>query len=277
MKCNPKNSCMGGYGKCLDVKITNSCNAACQFCIERGGYSPSAASVEDLITSAVNEKDYQTVLVLGGEPLMYPYLETYLKGIRPFKKEIYITTNGSLLTEEMAAMLAKYLDGINVSVHHYTELLNDAVYRTAHVSFDQLKRAIAVLHTAEVPVRFNTNLVAGYIDTAKKARSMISFASQMGVDEIRFSELQDNGDSYVDARNLFDGLTSNPYCDGCEQTIGTTPIKVRVKMTCGCVNPRKAPIAREEETPEHCRVQYPDATVAPGWVGTTPEEVVGCH
>lgn len=36
----PRNSCAGGYGNCLDVKITNLCNGNCSFCIERGGYSP---------------------------------------------------------------------------------------------------------------------------------------------------------------------------------------------------------------------------------------------
>ena len=34
-KCNSKNSCMGYYGKCLDIKITNACNANCSFCIEK--------------------------------------------------------------------------------------------------------------------------------------------------------------------------------------------------------------------------------------------------
>ena len=32
---NPKNACMGGYGKSLDVKITNKCNCSCNHCIEK--------------------------------------------------------------------------------------------------------------------------------------------------------------------------------------------------------------------------------------------------
>lgn len=277
MKGNPENSCMGGYGKCLDVKITNQCNAACSFCIERGGYSPCAASVEAMIHSAVSHSDYRIVLILGGEPLMYPHLETYLKGIRPHKDHIYITTNGSLLTEEMAAMLAEYLDGVNISIHHYTEVMNNAVYKTACVPFDRLKRAIRVLNMAHVPVRFNSNLVAGYLDTREDVDKMIEFAANMGADEIRFSELQNSPENYVDARTLFDGLTDNPFCDGCEKIVCTKPIKVRVKMTCGCVNPLKEPIVRDEEPERHCRVEYPDASVSPGWITSAVGADDGCH
>ena len=37
---HPDNACAGGYGRCLDVKITNACNANGAFCIKANGYSP---------------------------------------------------------------------------------------------------------------------------------------------------------------------------------------------------------------------------------------------
>lgn len=65
----PRNSCAGGYGNCLDVKITNQCNAACAFCIERGGYSPAPDKTPtELAIATVAQKDFPTVLILGGEP-----------------------------------------------------------------------------------------------------------------------------------------------------------------------------------------------------------------
>lgn len=80
----PRNSCAGGYGNCLDVKITNICNSSCAFCIERGGYSPeNQKGPVELALDTVSQADFPTVLILGGEPLMYPRLLQYLELIRP--------------------------------------------------------------------------------------------------------------------------------------------------------------------------------------------------
>ena len=78
-KCNEKNCCMGYYGNCLDVKITNACNAKCSFCIEKDGYCPNNKPVEDLINATNIMEKYTKVLILGGEPLLYKDLEKYLE------------------------------------------------------------------------------------------------------------------------------------------------------------------------------------------------------
>ena len=292
MSVCPKNSCAGGYGNCLDVKITNYCNALCEFCIERGGLCPETKDVQKLINSTIAAKDFPTVLVLGGEPLTYPHLLDYLKGIRRYKERIYLTTNGSLLNAEMADALSYYLDGINISVHHYSEFLNDAVYKTAHVDFDKLREAIKILHggreidgihNPSIPVRINANLVKGTLDYYKDVYTMIRRAAWMGADEIRFSELQNCEKLWVDSREIFPDLPADPFTCGCEQEInvkrllGTDlPIKVIVKMTCGRVNRLKTPV---EETPirsdGQTRVLYPDAKVRSGWVTTSSDP--DCH
>lgn len=63
--CHPANSCAGGYGNCLDVKITNACNANCAFCIEKGGYCPKERPVKELALETIHS-DAETVLILGG-------------------------------------------------------------------------------------------------------------------------------------------------------------------------------------------------------------------
>lgn len=35
--CHPANSCAGGYGNCLDVKITNACNDNCAWSTTKRG------------------------------------------------------------------------------------------------------------------------------------------------------------------------------------------------------------------------------------------------
>lgn len=279
MKCNERNSCMGGYGKCLDIKLTNKCNAKCSFCIERDGYSPNPTTMVKLAEATNAIEDYRDVLILGGEPLLSNELEGYLSMIKPYKDNIYITTNGSLLNKHKAEMLSKYLTAINISIHHYSEFLNDKVYGI-HIDFSNIIDAIKVFKQHGVKVRVNCNLVKGILDTKRDVENMISFAKDtLGSDEIRFNELQNAEELYVDARELFDGLTNNPYCDGCEKDI--TPvnsnIKIKVKMTCGIVNKLKEPITRVEEPKYTTKVVYPSAEVSNGWYSNRVVHSDGCH
>lgn len=278
---NPKNSCAGGYGKCLDVKITNACNGSCDFCIERNGYSPEETDVKTLALQTI-KSDADNVLILGGEPTLYPHLTTYLQLIRPWKQKIYLTTNGSQFggSSKLAQYIAPFLDGINISIHHYAEFLNDAVYKTCHICFEELKNAISTFHKAGVSVRFNTTLVRGMLDTKQDIDRMVEFSKYMGADEIRFSELQNCENLWVDARELFDNLPINPYEAGCEQVIDKyKDILVRVKMTCGRVN-RLKPIITETPvcTNSQTCVLYPNGETKNGWYTNEIQPTKpGCH
>ena len=265
MECNQANTCMGGHGNCLNVKITNRCNAHCAFCIEREGYAPPERDVESLIQATLAMSNYPSVLILGGEPLLYSQLEKYLKGIRPHKENIYLTTNGALL-EKNAEMLAKYLDGVNISIHSPKENVNDRCFK-AHICFEQLRAGIRIFQREKIPVRINCNLVRGVMDTPESIEEMIRFASSMCVDHLRFSELQQAKGLFVDSRRLFKGLPDNPYRDGCEkEPTGQFPVKVTVKLTCGLIDPQKPPVTEESEYKPSTRVLYPDGQISCGWL-----------
>lgn len=261
---HPNNPCNGRYGKCLDVKITNQCNGSCAFCIEREGYSPEPAPVQDLITATMSLPDYQTVLILGGEPFQYMHLVEYLKGIQA-KKEIFITTNGSLLGKDIATVVAPYITAINISIHHYDEKRNADIYGM-HIPYAPIEEAIAVFRDYGVRVRINTNLVKGLFTDYDDLFEMNRFAAGLGAHEIRFAELQYCADGYVPASQYIPGLPDDPFKHGCETVVASSPdFKTIVRQTCGLVNPcRKAP-----ENPICCgpqtKVLYPNGEISNGW------------
>ncbi len=277
-KCNEKNCCMGYYGNCLDVKITNACNAKCSFCIEKGGYCPNNKPVEDLINATNLMEKYTKVLILGGEPLLYKDLEKYLEGIYLYKSAIYLTTNGSLLNSEKAEMLSKYLAGINISIHDFVDKRNSEIYGI-NIDFENIISAIKIFNKNKIPVRINCNLVKGHIDTKEKAELMIQFVKYvLNADEIRFNELQDSDDIFVDAKDLFSELTDDPFCDGCEQKLKEYDFNVHVKQTCGCNNKKKKNVVNPEPPKYKTKVLYPNAEISDGWkTKNILEELRECH
>ena len=189
-----------------------------------------------------------------------------------------MTTNGSLLKDGLTEAIAPYLDGINISIHHHQEDRNDEVYNREgfHVSFDALSEAIKTLHANGVTVRINTNLVKGMLDNLDDVNAMVAMArDQLHADEIRFSELQDCDDLWVDSRSVFQGLPEDPYCAGCEQELPQYEgILVRVKMTCGRVSRHRPPVTSKPKRTGRTEVLYPDAVRRMGWLSSRMD---GCH
>lgn len=272
MACNRKNPCSGVYGKCLDVKITNRCNGNCAFCIERGGHQPKPAPVRKLIEATNKLSEYTKVLILGGEPFLYPHLVEYVAGISGNGRKIYITTNGSVLTLNTLGSMKQHLTAINISIHHFRQQRNAAIVGT-NVDFLNLRKCINYLKGHNVSVRINANLVKGGLDNRDDINDMIVFAHSVGADEIRFAELQGCPELFVDSREAFSPeLPRNPFADGCEQDMGIIhDVKVKVRMTCGLVNPehRYRPVYLTGRNPT-TKVMYPDASVYNGW-RITPE------
>ncbi len=259
------NQCAGIYGKCLNIKITNYCPGNCYFCIERDGYKPSMTSVEKIISKANELKEYQTVLILGGEPFTYPYLSQLLKGLK--KKEVYITTNGGSFGNIDVAEISQYITGINVSIHSFLEDENNEILQTK-VAFAELKKYIDAFQSNGVPVRFNTILLDSGINTKEKMHKMLDFSKSMGIKWIRFSELQIENTGFIYAKNIFEGINNNPYVEGCNQNFVIDGLNVTVRQSCGIVCPMKPfpQEAKQRENRADSLVMYPNGEIFPGWI-----------
>ena len=101
-------------------------------------------------------------------------------------------------------MLSKYLAGINISIHDFVDERNSEIYGI-NIDFENIISAIKIFNKNKIPVRINCNLVKGHIDTKEKAELMIQFVKYvLNADEIRFNELQDSDDVFVDALDIFE-------------------------------------------------------------------------
>jgi molybdenum cofactor biosynthesis enzyme MoaA len=260
------NPCAGIYGRCLDVKITDACNGHCAFCIEKGGRCvEQIVPIEDLIKQA-NTKKYDNILILGGEPLLSLNLVQFLKETKGPK---YLTTNGSLLTVQKAKEIGPYLLGINISIHHFDLEINKQITGIA-LDKQLLISIIQALRNMDTRTRINCNLIKEGIDSLEKVKQMISFAKEIGADSIRFAELQNCPDQYIDARSIWKDLPQDAYSKGCEQKIVPSSIKTIVRLTCGLVNPLKIQPTNLEGRISSTEVLYSDGVIG-SWTNG------GCH
>jgi molybdenum cofactor biosynthesis enzyme MoaA len=277
--CNPNNPCSGKYGKCLDLKLTNECNGNCPFCIEAKGYSPQNTASAEKLAETINAQDIQTVLILGGEPLLYPDIVKLLSLIRK-DLNIVLTTNGSLLTPDLASAMTPYIKGMNISIHHSTSAKHEELTKIKFNS-ETLYKSIHAFGANKI--RINCNLVKGYVDTRSEAEAMCGMVRRLGVSKLRFAELQNCPALYVNARDIFvgfGGLSADPFKDGCEVPITYKPfdnMEVIVRVTCGLVDANKPPVVDPTGRNPQGQIMYSDLQMVDSWLDYNMQHSGGCH
>ncbi|MBS3078634.1 radical SAM protein [Candidatus Pacearchaeota archaeon] len=137
-------------GDCFPVYVevgpTNRCNHNCMFCaldwVERGEIRIDkkvlCKNLEDMARSGV-----ESVMFAGeGEPLAHPNAQKFVQEARKNNMEVYLTTNGVLLTRKRVEEIIPYLSWIRFSVDAGTRESYGKIHRTREEDFDRVWRNI---------------------------------------------------------------------------------------------------------------------------------------
>jgi organic radical activating enzyme len=258
MKPNPNNFCGGNFQDWMEVMLTPYCNGKCSWCIEKDGFHPNKfIDIYDLV-NIILQDPRKNVLLLGGEPTMADRIHDLINLLNG--KNVYITTNGSFLQNILGCNTN--LKGINISIHHYLFEKNKEITGLfiAHNILSTLKQF------NNVKIRFNCNLIKGYIDSKEEIFRYIQFAKDFGATSVRFAELKENDESFVNLNEIFPnqyGLSDDPFINGCVHDVEINGMMVNFRQMCGL----QTPLRKKPENPEQCvkNVLYYDGNYYNGW------------
>ncbi len=171
------------YGRPLTharVSITSKCNYSCIFCHKEGinWSAVNELSPEDwsFFASVASKLGIVYFKITGGEPLTRSDAASIVRGIKPYAKELSMTTNGSLLSKYAEELLESGLDRINVSLHS----LNREVFKK--LTGGVLEQ---VLEGIEVAVGLGLAVKLDYLITSLNAHEyldIINYAESLGID-----------------------------------------------------------------------------------------------
>ena len=105
----------------VDIELNTTCNRECSYC-QQSFDKPEPrilhiAMIEKIIEECGEKGVCSIKLNWRGEPLLYPKLEEYIKAVKPSANLVSVTTNGTLLNEEMLKKLKKWgVDILTVSL-----------------------------------------------------------------------------------------------------------------------------------------------------------------
>ncbi len=103
----------------IEIEFSRICNYRCPYCYVGEPDTSDEMSSEEIaaVIQQAARLGARKVVILGGEPLLYPQLEEQLKLIESLGMRSEVFTNGALLDETMAALLARYRSRVVVKLN----------------------------------------------------------------------------------------------------------------------------------------------------------------
>ena len=206
-------------------EITNTCNYHCSYCI----FSSESKKYEDELTTDevkrtikdLKENNFRYIKFTGGEPFTRKDMTEILKYASELGFDMDISTNASLITEEIAKELKKIrfpmvhvsLDGHDKETHEYVRGNN---------TFERTLKGIKCLTENNVYTRIGTVI---YKKNEKKLQEIIELAISLNANEIIFS--------FMEAVGRLDGdetIISKMTIDSVKQEIEKLALKYKEKI-----------------------------------------------
>jgi len=165
--------------------LLGKCNMKCAHCYPESSadYSGKVLTVEQQFESIskLAEAEMKMICLSGGEAFILPHLFGLIKSIRAHGMRVWISSNGSLIDEKIAAKLAAAnIDGISISLDSAEEIIHDD-FRKFKGAY---QRAIsAVKHLVDYGVTVDLDHTATSVNGPNIA-NIVELADRLGVDSI---------------------------------------------------------------------------------------------
>jgi len=178
----------------LDLAITNQCNLRCKYCSHFSGAGDVGQdlSAEEWLKffEELNRCAVLNVTLQGGEPFCREDLKQLVEGIVGNRMRFSILSNGTLITDDMAAFLASTgrCDGVQVSIDGSIPLTHDAFRGKGN--FFKAIEGIKCLqrHSVSVSVRVTIH--------RKNVRDLVGVAKLL-LEDIGLEDFSTNAASYM--------------------------------------------------------------------------------
>lgn len=143
----------------LRISLTDRCNLHCRYCqpeISEHVPHDEILRYEELlrICRAALQLGIRKFKITGGEPLLRKSCSDFIASLKQTEgvEQVTLTTNGTLLSNQLSALIAAGVDSINVSLDtldaaYYTELTGG--------SLDSVLKSLQELQSAGIPFKLN--------------------------------------------------------------------------------------------------------------------------
>ena len=179
----------------LRVSLTAACNYACTYCVPDGKRlvaaqdELSAEAMARGVAYLIEAAGIERLRITGGEPLVSPKLEAFLKAVAGFGlDEISLTTNGQLLARKLPLLIEAGIARLNVSL----DTLNADAFRSIARGGDLATVLDGMRQASAAGMKIKVNMVPLNGQNLDQVLPLLDYCLEHGY-ELRFIELMRMG------------------------------------------------------------------------------------
>ncbi len=179
----------------LRVSLTSACNYACTYCVPNGKRlvaaqdELSAEAMARGVAYLIEAAGIERLRITGGEPLVSPKLETFLREVSVLGlDDISLTTNGQLLLRKLPVLLDAGIARLNVSL----DTLDASAFRSIARGGDLATVLEGMERASAAGIRIKVNMVPLRGQNLDQVLPLLDYCLERGF-ELRFIELMRMG------------------------------------------------------------------------------------
>ena len=137
----------------MEIEFNQSCNFRCVYCYASDNQVRGDELGKDEfldVLGQAHEMGARKIIILGGEPLLYPHLMEMIGFIRGLGMEVELFTNGSMLTPELARQFFEHRVRLVLKMNTLDEELQDTL-AGCKGAYRQIQEALRLAKAAGYP------------------------------------------------------------------------------------------------------------------------------
>lgn len=196
----------------LYIELTSTCNLRCRYCYNQSGERTEYLDCDQLIGFLDRIKSYwasekREVFLSGGEPLLYKeylnvIIETYKLGY-----EVYLVTNGCLLTFDVMEKIYPYIKGVQISLDGCSPDIHD--YFRGEGSFVKTVTNIK-LFSDEMKKKIRTRISIGRTNYPS-VLEYVDYCCSLGIAGVQFGLIRKQGRGRKHYESTYELTTDEIY------------------------------------------------------------------
>ena len=196
----------------VEISPSGACNHRCIFCaLDFMGYKQNFIETKRLktIISAMSTLGVKSIMFGGeGEPLIHPDIVEIIRHTKEVGIDVALTTNGVLLTEEVAEEILPYLSWIKISLDAGTSSTYSKIHRTKAEDYFTVMRNIVIANGIKAIERYRCAIGVQAImieENESELELFVKKAKAMGIDYTVLKRYSQHGSS----KNTCSSIISN--------------------------------------------------------------------
>jgi len=193
-----------------ELDLTNNCNNKCPACVGKNHVKAELTwnEIKAISKGLYNLNSKGVILSGGGDPLLHPDFTEAVKLLKSYKMRIGINSNGLLLDEKKATVIAENCDYFRISLDAGDETLYKQTHGIDGDAFKKVINNIKMISEIKRKLKSNLSLGTGFLTsevTKGQMEKFIKISKENGADFAQFRPFQED---MTDITEIYNRLKS---------------------------------------------------------------------